>query len=359
MNRRITNSEYRPPQNPRSGSALILVLGLIVLLSVLIMGFGHTLRSDLKAAGAFYEESVNIQLARSAYTLAMREMARSNGTPYADRYGNLFFASEPESYRAEMNELQELRSGFAFGRGMLSYQFFQKPFALDPNELSLDQWKRLLEVACGIENEREQSELADSIMDWIDTDSNARDDGFEEDDYQDLNPPRHSRDAPLESIEELLLVYGMTEEMFYGYGLPVREESGILFGGGLYRFLVGDNSPAAETTVQYINTGVLPSEDLLDDDENRSDEFEMVAELPSKIYLIVRGFSPEQTGSDNLRTDMEINSASQTLASTHVMLIVFELPENGQAVSDYAVVDFQENATGGLLDAVLAYGVEE
>lgn len=344
----------------RQGSALILVLGLIVLLSFLIMGFGRMLRSDLQAASAFYDEAINTQLARSAYTLAMREMGRGSGMPYADDAGNLYFVSEPEAYESEIDVLKELREGYSFGRGMLSYQFVQKPFALDPNELSLAQWDRLLEVACEMESEDDRSALADCLMDWIDSDSNARESGFEEDDYQSLDPPRHCRNAAVENIEEFLLVYGMTEELFYGYGLPVREEDGVLFGGGIYRFLVGDNSDEAEAAVQYILTGALPAEDLLDDDEADSDEYEQVNEFPARIYLIAQGFMPESAEkSEDFEPEDEINPGGDTFASRHVMVVVFEMPEGGESLDDYIVADFQENAVGGLLNAVSAFGVEE
>lgn len=349
------------PGSSRGGSALILVLGLVVMLSFLILGFGRMLRSDLQAASAFYDEAINTQLARSAHVLAVREMGRASGMPYADETGNLFFVSDPDSYESEIEVLEQLRDGFAFGRGMLSYRFLQKPFALDPNELSLAQWDRLLEVACEMDSEDDRSELSDCLMDWIDTDSNARESGYEEEDYQLLDPPRHCRNEAVENIEELLRVYGMTEELFYGYGLPAREEDGILYGGGLYRFLIGDNSDEAEAAAEYIRSGLLPTEDLIDDDEDDSDEYEQVTELPDKIYLVAQGFVPLSAEEDSefFDSENEINQGSDAFMSRHVMLVVFEMPEDGRSMDDYTVSDFQENAAGGLLDAVSAYGVEE
>lgn len=360
-----SHSSILPPfhfssREARSGSALILVLGLTVLLSFLILGFGHTLRSDLKATSAFYDEAITTQLARSAYTLAMREMDRGSGAPYADAFGNLYFVSNPESYENEIDVLSLCREGVALGRGEMSYQFIQKPFAVDPNELSLAQWDRLLEVACELENEDERAALADAILDWADTDSNARENGFEEEDYQALDPPRHCRNDGFQSIEEVLLVYGMTDELFYGYGIPVREEDGLLFGGGLIRFLVGDNSPAAEASVQYILRGVLPAEQ--EDAEESSDLFERVEVLPPKIYCVAQGFVPDADEEEDPFDSFaeEGQPAEQPkIVSRHLMLIVFELPDSDEPNPDYVVTDFQENAAGSLLDAVLAYGVPE
>jgi hypothetical protein len=354
----------RDSSNPRAGSALILVLGLTVLLSFLILGFGRMLRSDLKAASAFYDEAVNTQSARSAHTLAMREMGRASGMPYADQFGSLYFVANPESYEDEIEILSVYREGYSFGRGMLSYQFVQKPFALDLNELNLAQWDRLFEIACGLEDEDERAVLADRILDWTDSDSNARENGFEEEDYQALEPPRHCRNDGFGTVEELLLVYGMTEELFYGYGIPVREEDGLLYGGGLCRYLIGDNSPEAEATVQYVMRGVLPTENPVEEEEDDSEVFERVKDLPAIMYLVAQGFVPESPADEtdllaDPFEDPEAPASIPEVVSRHMMLIVFELPEDGKSPADYVVTDFQENAAGSLLDAVLAYGVPE
>jgi Type II secretion system (T2SS), protein K len=58
-------------------------------------------------------------------------------------------------------------------------------------------------------------DLADSILDWLDKDSTPRDYGTE--DYSSMQPPYRPANAPIESIEQLLLVRGMTPQLLYGY----------------------------------------------------------------------------------------------------------------------------------------------
>jgi general secretion pathway protein K len=60
------------------------------------------------------------------------------------------------------------------------------------------------------------STVADAIQDWIDTDDNARPAGAESDYYQGLTPPYYAKDAPMDDIEELQLVKGVTPLMFKG-----------------------------------------------------------------------------------------------------------------------------------------------
>jgi hypothetical protein len=59
-------------------------------------------------------------------------------------------------------------------------------------------------------------EIVNSILDWIDSDEEARVGGAESIYYTGLAVPYSCRNAPLESIEELLQIQGVTPALFYG-----------------------------------------------------------------------------------------------------------------------------------------------
>jgi len=59
-------------------------------------------------------------------------------------------------------------------------------------------------------------EIADAILDWIDEDDEAREYGAESDYYSALEPAYQPKNGPLETIEELLLVRGVTPELLFG-----------------------------------------------------------------------------------------------------------------------------------------------
>ena len=61
--------------------------------------------------------------------------------------------------------------------------------------------------------------LADAILDWIDPDSTPRQSGAENEYYADQNVPYGPRNAIPTSIEELLLVRGVTRDLLYGSDL--------------------------------------------------------------------------------------------------------------------------------------------
>ena len=59
-------------------------------------------------------------------------------------------------------------------------------------------------------------EISNAILDWIDSDEERRVGGAESADYQGLAIPYSARNAPIESIEELLQIQGITPALFYG-----------------------------------------------------------------------------------------------------------------------------------------------
>ncbi|HWE93277.1 MAG TPA: type II secretion system protein GspK [Tepidisphaeraceae bacterium] len=59
-------------------------------------------------------------------------------------------------------------------------------------------------------------DVADSIVDWRDTDSNVTGQGAESDYYNALQRPYAAKNAPMESIEEIYLVKGITDEIMWG-----------------------------------------------------------------------------------------------------------------------------------------------
>ncbi len=62
-------------------------------------------------------------------------------------------------------------------------------------------------------------QIADAILDWIDPDDDAREQGAERDYYAALPHPYAPRNGPLASIDELLLVRGVTPALLYGADL--------------------------------------------------------------------------------------------------------------------------------------------
>src|SRR6185503_10932343 len=64
--------------------------------------------------------------------------------------------------------------------------------------------------------ENEAEIIADSIVDWRDDDDFHQPNGAETEYYESLERPYRAKNAPFDTVEELLLVRGVTRELFYG-----------------------------------------------------------------------------------------------------------------------------------------------
>ena len=64
-------------------------------------------------------------------------------------------------------------------------------------------------------DESEKNVITDSILDWRDADRNHRLNGAENDYYQSLPDPYECKDDDFDSSDELLLVRGITPEIYY------------------------------------------------------------------------------------------------------------------------------------------------
>jgi hypothetical protein len=59
-------------------------------------------------------------------------------------------------------------------------------------------------------------DVADAILDYIDEDPEPREFGAEDEYYFELDPPYLAKNAPLDTVEELLLVRGVTPQLLFG-----------------------------------------------------------------------------------------------------------------------------------------------
>jgi len=82
-------------------------------------------------------------------------------------------------------------------------------------------------------DQRKAEELVDAIKDWIDADDEVTGAGAEGAYYAGLQRPYTVKNAPIDCIEELLMVKGVTRELFYGTaGSPGLEQCLSVYGSG-------------------------------------------------------------------------------------------------------------------------------
>jgi general secretion pathway protein K len=114
---------------------------------------------------------------------------------------------------------------YNFPSGMARVEIIPEAAKLDVNKILPEELYRLI-VALGIEPARAQ-EITLGIVDWRSPPTQGS--GAADQYYLSLTPSFRGRHASIEEIEELLLVKGVTPDIFYGTYVPVPDAE---LGGG-------------------------------------------------------------------------------------------------------------------------------
>ena len=198
----------------RRGSALIIVLWTIGLLSMLVVSFAFDAHLEGKAASSARKRRKAEHIALSGMAVAemlLDKQSEVNVDADEDEIG------DDKWYKPAVN----LKTGRGFsglelevGDGVLHLDMEPEPGRRNINKLSQDDWERMLEVA-GVPEDY-YAELIDSFFDWTDSDDSSRSDGAESDYYEELDPPYQARNAPVDTVRELLLIKGFSEAILSG-----------------------------------------------------------------------------------------------------------------------------------------------
>ncbi|MGD0884287.1 MAG: hypothetical protein ABSA46_05300 [Thermodesulfovibrionales bacterium] len=206
----------------QSGIALLLVLWVLAILTVLVLSFSFMTRTETNATLSFKtgiqkrflaEAGLERGIMEIFYRIANRnpavipeeghEVWKVNGTPYTDTTGD-------GSYKVKVID----DSG-----------------KLDINALSdvnLDILRNLLKNVEGVQDEDTVNTIVDSILDWKDSSAPGlgthRLNGAGDDYYRSLPNPYEAKHANFDTLEELVLVKGVTPEILFGD----REKKGLI-----------------------------------------------------------------------------------------------------------------------------------
>ena len=198
------------------GFALILTILVISLIVALTLQFNTSVRSDLYEADNL---KVGIKLAciaRSGFNYACAVLSEDD--PSVD------------SLREEWADQKLLSSNSPtlFEEGSFEVRIMDHSGKIPVNKvIEGERYEALLKRFLGLEefglDSEEVGNLIDAIKDWIDADNEVTKFGAENGYYQALDRPYTCKNAPLDSMEELLLVKGITRDLFYG----TKEKPGI------------------------------------------------------------------------------------------------------------------------------------
>jgi general secretion pathway protein K len=102
-----------------------------------------------------------------------------------------------------------------FADGIYRVEIQDESGKINLNFVTEEQLRRLMNVI-GIQPP-EADIITDSILDWRDVDDEPRPNGAEQFFYQSLQTPYESKNGRLDTVEELLLVRGISPDFYYGH----------------------------------------------------------------------------------------------------------------------------------------------
>ncbi len=199
------------------GVALLLVLWITLLLTVIAAGFAASVR--VEGAAAFYArgEAEAHALAVAGYEQALAELLEAWDYNVLAEDQQVVFVrlagGEARGRQASKTEPPVVQRDGALGGGVYRFTIVDEERKINVNLASRDVLVRLLDTV-GVPTGSARDTIADSILDWISVGPFHRLNGAKDDYYLTLSPPYRAKNGPLDTLEELRLVRGVTPDVF-------------------------------------------------------------------------------------------------------------------------------------------------
>jgi general secretion pathway protein K len=260
----------------RRGVALLITLSVTTVLVAAALEYNRRARYAVISSAAARDHLTMSEMAAAGVHVAMAILAKDKADNDTDT---------PMDDWADPLKIEEVLKEFPFEEGRLSLVITDEtgkiqvnalvnyPDSRQFNEAQRTLWERLLqyyadrkELKLDFKGDGEPAAIINSLKDWLDSGDNDAITGLsgaESSYYQDRQPPYPARNGPIVDLNDLLLVKGVTPELFYGtaelpgishyltvYGMQPGEGTGLSFPGRI-------NVTTAELPVLF---ALMPSE---------------------------------------------------------------------------------------------------
>lgn len=201
------------------------------MLSVVALSMAYGNRVELRLASFGRDEARALAIAEAGIERALAEMRmdRNGFDCLAEAWRRQYLDTDAEGDHAlglppPPAEIEFAdRDGKVLGKYTLRIQDVSSKFNINSEVSEGTMREILLRLLDELEAE-DSDEIADCILDWMDTDDLHRLNGVESEYYESLSPPYSAKNGPFDTIEEMLLVKGVTHELLYGYESEDEEE---------------------------------------------------------------------------------------------------------------------------------------
>ena len=218
-----------PDAHQRPAFILAVITIAVVLLSLAAYNYSGTMLVEHEASAMGSRDVVAKMAAQSAIEYVAARISERDLDDTIDLF------HDPEIFRGQLlrdatvdrgrvrfsvlafDEASE-NGGFRFGLANENAKFnINRMLELDQLEEALPEEEKLGLVYLAVANIPNMTEdIIDAILDWLDSDEDRRPGGAESGEYESLAIPYSARNGPMDSIDELLKVQGVTPDLFYG-----------------------------------------------------------------------------------------------------------------------------------------------
>jgi len=200
----------------QKGIALFLVLWVLTLLSVIAGEFCFAMKTEVNITRNFKEQTEAYYIALAGANRAIAELIK-NEVVFPQKASVTGLKKEDNVEAEEGKNRWRINVDIppeTYGQGQYRVRLGNESGKININGAN-EGLLRMMLNAFELE-EKEKDIIVDSILDWRDKDELHRTNGAESDYYQSLPEPYACKNGDFDSVEELLLVRGVTPEIFYG-----------------------------------------------------------------------------------------------------------------------------------------------
>ena len=197
-----------------------MVLWVLMILAVVALEFSYGMRTEVQITQNFQEEVQLYAMAEGGIQRAVVELIYKHDSRVQQKRK----AQKDEGIAPEQQEwvTDGREYPLAYERGDCAIRITGEAGKVNVNLVSESLLRKII-GNFGLEGEA-RDVVVDSILDWRDADDFYRVNGAENEYYRALKEPYDCKNGNLDSIEELLLVRGVTSELFYGKRPEKKEE---------------------------------------------------------------------------------------------------------------------------------------
>lgn len=323
------------------GAVLIVVLWVLLALSLIALSFAASIRTEVDAARNVVQQKQSYYMARAGIEYAIYRILETQSAFYQTQQAQ----QGPGGPQAVPDVLRGVLA-LNLGDGGASVEIGDESGKINVNGAPPPLIFNLL-LMIGVSGPQADV-ITDSIQDWIDPDELVHDFGAESDYYLGLRDPYPAKNSPIDVPEELLLIRGITPEIYYG--IKTKSENGEpieLY--GLQKYLT------TFSNTRQINVNSAPIPVLAAIPGLNFDVALMIDQLrseqpltdPAQIGQRIPGISGEALGFlSTMPTNVfAVNSMGHVNNSKVVNRIRAVLRVDGQGPKGYAVLYWNESNT--------------